>query len=107
MRNNPLYRQLSQTAFGGNFTIEQVQSFSAEEVIDFVGASDLSSTFIENMKRVLVADLQSRDDEANKVFVKDKLDAAIKSRFPDFQMERGRENDKPYLTIWLKGQPNA
>ena len=109
MRNNSLYKKLKQIALDGGYTIAQVQGASKSQIKTLLGASNLKAAFVNNMKRVLITHLQDRDDEVDKVFLLNEIDGGAREafcdRFPDFEIERDRKRDKPYITIWPKGKP--
>jgi len=107
MKNNPLYDKLKQIALDGDYTVEQVQNATVGQIATLLGASGQKPQFIENMRRGIINTLQNRDDEVNLRALKSQAIDRLNSNFPDFAAERGREGDKPFVKIWLKGKPNG
>ena len=107
MKNNPLYLQLKQIALDGGYTIEQVQNVTVGQIATLLGASGLKPSFVENMKRMVIDTLESRDDEVHFQALKTQAIGWLESNFPDFVAERGRESKKPFVKIWLKGTPDG
>ena len=104
MKNHPLYKKLKQIALDGNYTIEQVQNLDFNTVVGLLGTRSFSATFMKGMKLYLIAKLQDQEDEGNKQLFHSRIEV-LRSRFPDFEIERGRELGKPYVIIWLQGRP--
>jgi len=107
VKNHPLYKKLKQIALDGHYTIEQVRSASISQVTTLLETSHFSSGFLYNMKRLLISELQDRQDERDTHELRQVAMTWLNANFPDWQAERGREGDKPYVTIWLKGKPNG
>lgn len=104
MRNHPLYQKFKQTALDGNYTIEQVQSLDFNQATQLLGTRTFTLTFLNNMKRGIVMVLQNRDDELDLQQLKQKAETWLDTHFPDWEAERGREGDKPFVTIWFQGK---
>ena len=104
MRNNPYYQQLRQIAFDENYGIEQVKNATDEQLKQLLGVERLPC-IINGAKELLCRELQERDDEIDKEFVRSKAREFLSDYFPDFEVERGRELKKPFVKIWLKGKP--
>ncbi len=105
MRNHPLYQKLEQTALDGNYTIEQVQDLDIDQASGLLGTRVFSLTFLNNMKRNIITVLHNRDDELNLQQLKQKAKTWLDENSPSWEAERGREGDKPFVTIWLQGKP--
>ena len=105
MRNHPLYKQLKQIALDGEYTVEQAKNLTAVQAKNLLGGSYFATTFFENMKRGIIMTLESRDEELNFQAIKNMATSFLDTNFPDWEAERGRESNKPYVTIWLKGKP--
>lgn len=105
MKNRAIYKQLKQYALDNNLTIEQVQNATFNQIATILGTRNFSLAFLNNMKRGIVMSLQNRDDEQNLQQLKQIAKNWLDANFPDWEAERGREGDKPYVTIWLKGKP--
>lgn len=105
MKNHPLYKTLKQIALDGNYTIEQVQGLKFNQAADLLGTRSFSLAFLNNMKRGIITALQNRDDENNLQQLKQKAKNWLDANFPDAKAEKGRQSDKPYITVWLEGKP--
>jgi len=104
MKNHPLYKKLKQIALDGNYTIEQVENAGFNQVAELLGTRNFSLAFLNNMKRGIIDALQNRDDEQALQELKQQAKSWLDTNFPGWQAERGREGNKPYVTIWLKGK---
>jgi len=105
MKNHLLYKKLKQIALDGNYTIEQVQNASFNQVAAILGTRDFTLTFLNNMKRGIIDTLRNRDDEDNMQALRIVAMAWLNANFPNWKAERGRESDKPFVKIWLEGKP--
>lgn len=105
MKNHPLYKKLKQIALDGNYTIEQVQNAGFNQIAELLETRNFSLAFLNNMKRGIIMTLQNRDDEQNLQQLKQTAKSWLDTNFPDWEAERGREGDKPFVKIWLKGKP--
>lgn len=106
MLNHPLYKKLKQMVLDGNYTIEQVRSLDFDAAVELLGTRNFSAGFLHNMKWQLIAELQEQKDESSKQLFQSKIEV-LRNRFPDFEIERGRIDNKPFITIWLKGKPEV
>lgn len=104
MVNHPLYKKLKQIALDGNYTMEQVHSLDFDVAVELLGTRNFSAGFLHNMKSQLIAELQEQEDESNKQLFQSKIEV-LRNRFPEFDIERGRIDNKPFIIIWLKGKP--
>lgn len=107
MKNHPHYKKLKQIALDGNYTIDQVQNASFNQVAELLETRDFSLAFLNNMKRGIIDTLQNRDDEEDLQGLKQQAETWLDAHFPDWQAERGRQGNKPYVTIWLEGKPEV
>lgn len=105
MKNHPLYKKLKQIALDGNYTIEQIQNAGFNQIAELLETRNFSLAFLNNMKRGIIMTLQNRDDEQNLQQLKQTAKSWLDTNFPDWEAERGREGDKPFVKIWLKGKP--
>ncbi len=105
MQNNTTYVKFKQLALDGNYSIEQVQNTTKEQVETLVNTAVLKPAFVDNMKRLIINDLQQQNDQQDMEQLKQQAGAWLDSNFPDWQAERGRKRDKPFVKIWLKGKP--
>jgi len=92
-------------ALDGGYTVKQVQGANFNQVAELLESRDFSLTFLNNMKRGIIDALQSRDDKNNLQQLKQKAKSWLDTNFPEWKAERGRDGDKPYVTIWLEGKP--
>ena len=105
MKNHPLYKKLKQIVLSGDYTIEQIENASFNQVAELLDTRHFSLTFLNKMKRGLIMTLQGRNDEDNMQQLKQTAKTWLDANFPDWQAERGRESDRPFVKIWLKGKP--
>jgi len=105
MKNHPIYIRLKQIALDGDYTVEQVRALTFKQAAGLLGERGFTSTFLDNAKRGILMALQNRDDKANLQQVKSKVKTFLDANFPGWEAEHGRDSDKPYVTIWLKGRP--
>jgi hypothetical protein len=105
MKNHPIYIKVKNYALA-NMTTVGFEAMTPGEIIIAAGSqAKVSGTFATNMKRAVLMALQARDDEARLQQLKSKVKTFLDANFPDWQAERGREGEKPYIKIWLKGKP--
>ena len=105
MENHPLYKNLRQTALDNNYTVDQVLSLNFSQAAELLETRNFSHTFLNNMKRSIVMVLQNRDDESDFLRLKQVAENWLITNFPNWEAECGRERDKPYVKIWLRGKP--
>ena len=105
MKDHPLYKNFEQIACDSDYTLEQVQDLDFNQAADLLRTRDFTITFLNNMKRSVIATLRSRDDEANLQQLQQQTKAFLDSNFPGWEAEHGRQDHKPYITIWLEGKP--
>lgn len=105
MRNHPLYQKLKKIALDENYTIEQVQSLSFNQVTTLLDERPGSATFLENMKQCIIGVLQNRDDERDLQALRDQVKMSLDMSFPGWVAECDRESGKPCIKLWLKGKP--
>ena len=104
MKNHPLYQQLKQIALDGGYSVEQAEGLSFKQAASLLGTRQFSLAFLNNAKRAIITALQDRDDKNDLQALKETAKNWLVANFPDWEAERGREGDKPYVTIWLKGK---
>jgi len=100
--NNPIFKKLQKVAV--NYTAEQIQNATAKQILAIVGDEYkelLTIAFINNMKRILIAELEHKQLLSARDAVRDK----ILAYFPDAEFDITKENDKRKVTIWLDGRP--
>ncbi len=104
MRSNPVYKKLKKIALEGDYTIEQVTNASKGQIESLVG-HELTVNFYSSLKTCVLQDLQEKLDGQAVAAFKDKVKAYLDQYYPDYKFERGRDRDKPFITIWLEGKP--
>ena len=93
----------------GNYTFSQIENATASQVIQ-IGGFSLEEAgeiqfFWEGIKRLLLIDFIDRRDGIRMEALKTEAQTWLDANFPNWQATRGRESDKPYVTIWLEGKP--
>ena len=101
MKNNNLYIQLKTIA--ANYTVEQVELATYSQVCNLFGVK-VSEAFFRNMKSVLIRELRSRDDEVDLQNFRSAASTFLDANFPNWETEKGCENGKPFIKIWLNGR---
>lgn len=104
MKNHPLYKKLKQIALDGNYTIEQVEKATYNQVAELLDER-VAVAFLNNMRHLLLSEMQDKEDENDMQQLRLTAMTWLNANFPDWQSERGREDGKPFVTIWLKGKP--
>lgn len=79
--------------------------FNAAAVL--LGKRSFSMAFLTNMKSLLIVEMQEQQDENDVQQLKQTAKAWLDANFPDWQAERGKESDKPFVKIWLEGKPEV
>jgi len=105
MKNHPLYKRLKQAVLDGNYSIKQVENAGSVQVTKMLGTRSFSLAFLNNMKHLLIAEMQEKKDENDMQGLKQQAKTWLNVNFPGWQAERGRDGDKPFVKIWLKGKP--
>jgi hypothetical protein len=105
MKNHPLYKKLKQIALDRNYTVEQAQALDFNQAAELLETHSFSLTFLVNMKYGVIDALRHRDDENDLQQLKETAKNWLDIDFPDWEAERGRQGDKPYITFWLRGKP--
>ena len=109
MRNRPIFLTIRQYTIDHGYTAQQVANATAGQVVNLLGltgdAAEQATRYWPGIKRLLLMDLQHHADIADMEALKATAKAWLDANFPDWQAERGREGDKPYVTIWLEGRP--
>lgn len=106
MKNHPLYKKLKQIALDGNYTIEQIENMNFNQAADLLSERTFTITFLRNMKRGIIDALQDRDDEDSLKQLKYRAKAFLDANFPNWKAVKGKQGEYPFITIWLKGNPN-
>lgn len=105
MKNHPLYKKLKQIALDRNYTVEQAQALGFNQAAELLETRRFSFTFLINMKYGVIDALRHRDDENDLQQLKQTVKNWLDTNFPDWEAERDRQGNKPYITIWLRGKP--
>jgi hypothetical protein len=95
-----MYTQLKQI-LGNDYTIEQVESATRQQVINLLGTDDFTQTQLGNVKKLLIRDVKEKEDIANMLSIRDE----IISCFPSAEFDKGRIGTKRFVTVWLDGKP--
>lgn len=95
-----MYVQLKQI-LGEDYTIEQVESATRQQVINLLGTDDFTQTLLANVKKLLIRDVIEKNNIAAVQSIKDE----IISLFPDVEFEKGSIGEKRYVIVWLEGKP--
>ena len=104
MREHPAFKKLSVAVGMNNYTIQQIQNAGYKAILAIVGTEykdQLTDTFIDNMKRILIAELEHKQRQSVKDVVRDK----ILSFFPQAEFAIEMDEGKRKVTIWLEGKP--
>ena len=105
MKNHPVYKQVKVYALA-NMAVDDFVTMTPGEILKAAGAAGrVSGTFAANMKSSVLMALESRDDETDLQQLKSKVKTFLDSNFRDWEAERGREGEKPYIKIWPRGKP--
>jgi hypothetical protein len=105
MKNHPVYKKVKQYALDNMATVD-FEAMPAGEIIMAAGAEGtVSGTFAANMKRAVLMALQNRDDENRIKVLKAGVKGFMDTNFPDWQAEKGREDNLPFIKIWPRGKP--
>lgn len=104
--NNALYKKFKTKVGEIGLEVEGVRMLGFNEAAEMIGTRKFSQVTLENMKVMLVSEIQESRDESDKQQIQGRLEA-LRAGFPDFEVERGREGEKPFITIWLKGKPDV
>ena len=105
MKNHPLYKKLKQIVLDGGYSIKQINGLKFGQAAELLESRDFTVTFLNNMKSGIADALQNRDDKVNMEKLKQTAKNWLDTHFPDWEAEKGREGDKPFVTIWLEGKP--
>ena len=104
MREHRLYKQLQQIAAVNNYTIEQIESATKQQVLNLLEVDNLSDNFIANMKRLLLQDLQGAQDTESLAALRTQAVTWLENNFPDYNAEITRKDNKRIVTIYLDGK---
>ena len=72
MQNNPIYKKFEEST--ASYFIEQVSGLTYAQICELVEETKVSITFIKNMKKCRITELQRDIDEAFEKNVRDVLD---------------------------------
>jgi len=95
-----MYTQLKQE-LSENYTIEDIESLSRQEVITLLGTDDFTGTVLTNAKKMLLQDLNIKKKE-NKVV---EIDNKVKTKFPNAEYDLGAIDGKEFVVVWVEGKP--
>ena len=106
MKNNPHYQRLRQKALDDNYTIEQVDNLTSNQLSQALNVEEAEiGPRLNGMKELLTAEMKTTADKTKT----DSIIAAFKiwldTNFPQHEEIVGGEDDKVFVTIWLEGKP--
>lgn len=104
--NNALYKKFKDFVGETVLSIAGIGMLTFNEVALMVETRKFPLVVMETMKLKLINEMQEDRDESDKQQIQGRLEA-LRASFPDFEVERGREGEKPFITIWLKGKPDV
>ena len=105
MENHPLYKKLSRMVLEENYTVEQVRNLDYGQAAELLDTRSFSDTFLNNMKRGVVLDMQNRGDKNSLHQLKQTATDWLDTNFTNWEAEIERENGTPCVNIWLEGKP--
>ena len=105
MKNNPLYIQLKQIAFDGGYTVEQAGNATPQQAADLLDIPKARLPHFPNMKALLIRELQERTDEVVFQSIKDTIKTWLQANHPGYEIDKGKEDGKRFVTIWFDGKP--
>ncbi|MFH1615024.1 MAG: hypothetical protein ABIG61_08075 [Planctomycetota bacterium] len=104
MRNDPVYKKLVIAA--ENYTDKQITDATVSQIRNLTKAdNNHTDDFLLMAKDCILTDRKEAAEEAIKETIRERLITYLQNNFPDFEISRGREFDKRYITIWLDGKP--
>jgi hypothetical protein len=107
MKNHPLYKAFKKKVEDKGLSIEGIRLLDARTIKGELGNDiHLPAALFRNMKSYLIFEMQEQQDEIDKQAFASKVEV-LRNKWPDLKVERGREGDKPFVIIWLKGKPDA
>ena len=113
MTKNAIYKRFKNIAIAAGYSVGQIQNATYEVVRKKLGGTyqgktyemHLSETIIDNIKELLIRQLQTRADEKEKKTFIEQLKVGFAANFPNAEIERSRDQGKRKITIWIDGQP--
>jgi hypothetical protein len=102
MQNNPLYIRLKEISETGDYTVEQTEVLTSEQVKTLLGVQSVSDDFISNMKKLLISELE--DARLQSKLEDLQGEQYMITNFPDAEYESGIVSDKPFIKIWPEGK---
>lgn len=115
MKNDPAYLKLKELVSAYKLKQAEELTLTTEQVTSLFADEDeprkSTITFLKNMKHRLICDKQVETDIENAIFVASQIEGdnriAMRDRFEPFVLTSGRQDDKPFVTIWLDGTSEA
>ena len=111
MQKNALYLQLKQIATENNYTIEHIQSLTADRIKELLELGGVYDGFVANLKDALLKEWQNKYDQTFLQNLKSQLiDGSrvwLQNNFPKAEFEMGAQNGKRFVRIWLNGRPST
>lgn len=91
-------------------TYQQMLNLTPQQITDAFPNKAFSGTYIEHVLAYLRYYANEIKDAAILQGLKDQLTGGdrvwLNNSLPDHEWEKGRENGKPYITLWPEGNPN-
>lgn len=106
MQNNSLYLLLKQEAIDENYTVEQADALTKEQ-IEIIVNDSITTGFYLNIKATLIQYLIDCDNEDERSSINDQLTSGgwLAANFPDAVVVDGCEGVKRFVRVWLNGEP--
>ena len=106
MRSNSTFKQF-QTMIAAS-TESQVNAVTKTQAESTLGVT-MTDTFLANMKSLVINDLNEADFQTKFDRIKDQLVGGgsvwLTNNYPAVEFEKGRQDGKRFVTIWLDGKP--
>ena len=101
MKNDLIYKRLVQYAMDNSLTTVQIDNFTKSEAAIQLGIEkdELPANF-ENVKRLLIKDLQERDNEADRNFLDVRIPVVVKEKWPNSVLTKDVIDGKRVFQFW-------
>ncbi len=106
MKNNPHYQQLRQKALDDNYTIEQVESLTSNQLSQALDVEEAEiGPRLNGMKELLTAEMKTTADKTRTDAIIAAFKTWLDTNFPQHEEIVGSEDSKIFVTIWPEGKP--
>ena len=104
---HPLLVLLRQVAADNSLTSTQIANATLAQLRTYAGdrAANAKPQLLRNLRKTLVGELQSQEEEAVLQSVKAQVQTWLGNNFPDYEMIRANEQGKLCVKIWPFGKP--